>query len=120
MPILYTMVQPRRKGGFPCIRHPITAILCGWDEPAIGATQACQEAGRDEILIVGVDGNEQAVSLIQADTPLKATVAQNFQGMVDIVVEQMGRLFGGETIETGEMYAEATLITAENAAGFVK
>ena len=28
MPILYTMVQPRRKGGFPCIRLPITAILC--------------------------------------------------------------------------------------------
>ncbi len=98
----------------------ITAIFCGWDEPAIGATQACQEAGRDEILIVGVDGNEQAVSLIQEGTNLKATVAQNFQGMVDIVVEQMGKLFAGETIETGEMYAEATLITPENAADFAK
>ena len=32
----------------------ITAIWCGWDEPAIGATQACMEAGRDEILVVGV------------------------------------------------------------------
>ena len=42
----------------------ITAIWCGWDEPAIGATQACMEAGRDEILVVGVDGNEQAVDLI--------------------------------------------------------
>ena len=98
----------------------ITAILCGWDEPAIGATQACQEAGRDEIIIVGVDGNEHAVSLIQEGTNLKATVAQNFQGMVDIVVEQMGKLFAGETIETGEMYAEATLITADNAADFIK
>ena len=98
----------------------ITAILCAWDEPAIGATQACQEAGRDEILVVGVDGNEQAVSLIQEGTNLKATVAQNFQGMVDIVVEQMGKLFAGETIETGEMYAEATLITADNAADFMK
>lgn len=92
-------------------KDSITAIWCGWDEPAIGATQACQEAGRDEILIVGVDGNEQAVSLIQADTNLKATVAQNFQGMVDIVVEQMGLMFGGTDIEPGEMYAEATLIT---------
>ena len=98
----------------------ITAIFCGWDEPAIGATQACQEAGRDEILIVGVDGNEQAVSLIQKGTNLKATVAQNFQGMVDIVVEQMGRLFAGEDTESGELYAEATLITADNAADFVK
>lgn len=98
----------------------ITAIFCGWDEPAIGATQACQEAGRDEILIVGVDGNEQAVSLIQEGTNLKATVAQNFQGMVDIVMEDMGKLFAGETIETGEKYAEATLITADNAADFLK
>ncbi len=98
----------------------VTAIFCGWDEPAIGATQACQEAGRDEILIVGVDGNEQAVSLIQKGTNLKATVAQNFQGMVDIVVEDMGRLFAGESIETGEKYAEATLITAENASEFMK
>ena len=97
----------------------ITAIFCGWDEPAIGATQACQEAGRDEILIVGVDGNEQAVSLIQQGTNLKATVAQNFQGMTDIVVEQMGKLFAGETIEPGELYADATLITADNAADFI-
>ena len=97
----------------------ITAIFCGWDEPAIGATQACQEAGRDEILIVGVDGNEQAVSLIQQGTNLKATVAQNFRGMTDIVVEQMGKLFAGETIEPGELYADATLITADNAADFI-
>lgn len=91
----------------------ITAIWCGWDEPAIGATQACQEAGRDEILIVGVDGNEQAVSLIKGDANLKATVAQNFRGMVDIVAEQMGKLFAGENIQTGDLYAEATLITKE-------
>ena len=101
-------------------KDSITAIFCGWDEPAIGATQACQEAGRDEILIVGVDGNEQAVSLILEDTNLKATVAQNFTGMVDIVVEQMGKLFAGEAIQKGEMYAEATLITTENAADFAK
>lgn len=93
----------------------ITAIWCGWDEPAIGATQACMEAGRDEIIVVGVDGNEQAVSLIQQGTNLKATVAQNFEGMTDIVVEQMGRLFDGETIEQGDMYADATLITPDNA-----
>ena len=101
-------------------KDSITAIFCGWDEPAIGATQACQEAGRDEILVVGVDGNEQAVSLILEDTNLKATVAQNFTGMVDIVVEQMGKLFAGEAIQKGEMYAEATLITTENAADFAK
>ena len=71
----------------------ITAIWCGWDEPAIGATQACMEAGRDEILVVGVDGNEQAVDLIKQGTNLKATVKQNFDGMADIVLEQMKPLY---------------------------
>lgn len=93
----------------------ITAIWCGWDEPAIGATQACMEAGRDEILVVGVDGNEQAVNLIKQGTNLKATVKQNFDGMADIVLEQMKLLYTGKEIEKGDMYADATLITQENA-----
>lgn len=98
----------------------VTAIFAAWDEPAIGAAQACQEAGRDEIVIVGVDGNQQAISLIQQGTGLKATVAQNFQGMTDIVVEQMGKLFAGETIQPGERYADATLVTADNAEAFAQ
>ena len=85
------------------------------DEPAIGATQACMEAGRDEILVVGVDGNEQAVDLIKQGTNLKATVKQNFDGMADIVLEQMKLLYTGKEIEKGDMYADATLITQENA-----
>ena len=93
----------------------ITAIWCGWDEPAIGATQACMDAGRDEILVVGVDGNEQAVDLIKQGTNLKATVKQNFDGMADIVLEQMKLLYTGKEIEKGDMYADATLITQENA-----
>ena len=101
------------------LSHPekgsITAIWCGWDEPAIGATQACMEAGRDEILVVGVDGNEQAVDLIKQGTNLKATVKQNFDGMADIVLEQMKLLYTGKEIEKGDMYADATLITQENA-----
>ena len=65
--------------------------------------------------MAGVDGNEQAGSLVQQGTNLNATVAQTFEGMAEIVVEQMTKLFSGETIEPGEMYAEATLITPENA-----
>lgn len=92
----------------------ITAVWAAWDEPAIGATQALQEAGRDNVIVTGVDGNEQAISLITKGTNLKATVKQNFEGMAEIVYEQMARYFAGETIEKGEMYAPATLITPEN------
>ena len=39
--------------------------------------------------------------------------------MAQIVVDQMTKLFAGETIEKGEMYAPATLITAENVKDFI-
>jgi len=96
-------------------KDSVTAIWAAWDEPAIGATQALKEAGRDEVIVTGVDGNEQAISLIKEGTNLKATVQQNFEGMAQIVVDQMTKLFDGEELEKGEMYAPATLITPENA-----
>ncbi len=94
-------------------KDSITAIWSAWDEPAIGATQALVEAGREEVLVTGVDGNEQAISLIKDGTNLKATVAQNFEGMTKIVIDEMVKYFKGETVETGEMYAPATLITTD-------
>lgn len=93
----------------------VTAIWAAWDEPAIGAAQALMEAGREEVLVTGVDGNEQAIALIKEGTPLKATVEQNFEGMAQIVYEQMEKYYSGETLEKGELYAPASLITAENA-----
>lgn len=93
----------------------ITAIFAAWDEPAIGATKALQEAGRDEVIVTGVDGNEQAVELIVEGTNLKATVKQNFEGMAEIVCTEMEKYFDGEAAEPGELYAPAELITAENA-----
>ena len=91
----------------------ISAIWCGWDEPAIGATQALKDAGRDEVLVVGVDGNEQAVTLVKEGTNLKATLAQNFEGMAKLVYDDMLKMFNGENVDKGEKYAPATLITKE-------
>ena len=96
----------------------VTAIWAAWDEPAIGATQALKEAGRDEVIVTGVDGNQQAVALVAEGGNLKATVAQNFKGMGEIVVAEMEKLFNGEEIVKGEQYAPATIITMENVADF--
>ena len=97
----------------------VTAIWAGWDEPAIGSTQALMEVSRGEVVVTGVDGNQQALALIAEGTNLKATVSQNFEGMAAIVVEQMTKLFAGEEVVPGEMYAPATLITAENVSEFI-
>lgn len=93
----------------------VTAIWAAWDEPAIGATKALMEEGRKNVIVTGVDGNEQAVSLIKEGTNLKATVKQNFEGMAELVCGQMDRYFSGENLERGELYAPAELITAETA-----
>ena len=94
-------------------KDSVTAVWCGWDEPAIGATQALMDAGRDEVIVTGVDGNSQAVELINEGSNLKATVEQNFEGMSQIVVDELVKLFNGEEIEKGYRYAPATLITKE-------
>jgi len=95
--------------------NAITAVWAGWDEPAIGAAQAIEAAGRKNIIVTGIDGNSQAVDMIKKGSPLVATVKQNFSGMAEIVAKQMDRVFGGQQVEQTEMYAPASLITKENA-----
>ena len=91
----------------------ITAVWTGWDEPAIGVAQAIEADGREGILVTGIDGNSQAVEMIENGSPIKATVEQNFIGMSELVVEQMEKVFNGEEVDGTELYAPATLITAE-------
>jgi ribose transport system substrate-binding protein len=93
----------------------ITAVWAGWDEPAIGATQAIQAAGRKDIIVTGIDGTSQAVDLIKKGSPLVATVKQNFSGMAEIVTKQIDLVFQGKQVEAKELYAPASLITKENA-----
>ena len=100
-----------------CLSYPnkgdITAIWCGWDEAAIGAAQALADNGREEILVIGVDGNEQAVALIEQGSPLIATVAQDFTGMCELVTSNVTALLQGQSIETGEKYVPGKLIVKD-------
>lgn len=91
-------------------KDSITAVWCAWDEPAIGVAQAIEAAGRNEIIVAGVDGNSQAVEMIKAGSVIKATVAQNFKGMAEIVVTELENTFNGQQVEKGDRYAPATLI----------
>ncbi|NEU30956.1 substrate-binding domain-containing protein [bacterium LRH843] len=91
----------------------ITAVWAGWDEPAIGAAQAIEAAGRENIIVTGIDGNSQALEMIENGSAIKATVKQNFVGMSEIVIEQMDNVFNGKEVEATEMYAPSELITAK-------
>ena len=94
-------------------KEEITAVWAGWDEPAIGAAQAIEAEGIEDIIVTGIDGNSQAVEMIEEGSPIKATVEQNFIGIAEIVVEQMTKVFNGEEVDGNELYAPAKLITAE-------
>lgn len=53
----------------------IKAIWCSFDLEAIGALQACQAMGRDDILIVGYDGEEDVLKmLLRVDRSLQLRI----------------------------------------------
>jgi ribose transport system substrate-binding protein len=60
----------------------IAAVWAAWDQPALGALQAIEDAGRaDEgIVIVGMDANPQARDAIAAGGNFEASMAQDFEG----------------------------------------
>ena len=95
--------------------HPatgsISAVWCGWDQPAIGAAQAIQAAHRSGIIVTGIDGSDQAVSLIKAGSPLVATVKQHFDTQAGLIVTQVARVFAGKPPAAPQLYAAASLIT---------
>lgn len=91
----------------------IAGVWAGWDEPAIGAVQAMQAAGRAEIKVVGIDGTSQAIDMIKQGSPLIATVSQDFKAMAAILAEQLDRLFQGQGAESPTMYAPSHLLTRE-------
>jgi ribose transport system substrate-binding protein len=87
----------------------ITAVWCAWDEAAIGAVQAINDAGRKGIIVTGIDGNAQAVEYIDQGSALIATIEQNLTGMAEIVIQELEKYFAGETPTRGDRYAPAIL-----------
>jgi ribose transport system substrate-binding protein len=95
----------------------IAGVWAGWDEPAFGATQAIEKAGRgDEIEVVGIDGTDFAKAEIRKGGPFVATVEQDFDGMARKLVQLMKDTFEGAKPDRQWYKIEGKLITAENAA----
>jgi ribose transport system substrate-binding protein len=81
--------------------HPeddaIAGVWAGWDEPAYGATQAIEKAGRgDGIKVVGIDGTDFAKAEIDNGGPFISTVEQDFDGMAKMLTELMKDAFQGK------------------------
>ena len=75
----------------------VKAVFCQNDEMALGASEAIKASGKD-IVIVGFDGNDDAVEAVK-NGDLAATVAQQPKKMGKLAMENAINHLKGETIE---------------------
>jgi ribose transport system substrate-binding protein len=95
----------------------ISAVWAAWDQPALGALQAIEAAGRagEGIVITGIDANPQARDAIAASGNFEASVAQDFQGIGSTTADTVARLLAGEELVQRVIYVPTTLVTVANA-----
>jgi len=96
----------------------IAAVWAAWDQPALGALQAIEAAGRqgEGIVITGIDANPQAREEIAKGGNFEATVAQDFAGIGAATADAVARVLGGEEIKQRVIYVPTKLVTVANAA----
>ncbi|MBR2657077.1 MAG: substrate-binding domain-containing protein [Loktanella sp.] len=96
----------------------IAAVWAAWDQPALGALQAIEAAGRTDegIVITGIDANPQARDAIAQGGNFEASVAQDFVGIGTATAYTVARLLADEALVQSVIYVPTLLITATNAA----
>ena len=90
----------------------LKAIICDNDDMSSAAQLACNESGREDIVCIGVDGNQGPLSMIKEGT-LGATVLQDGVGQVTAGVDAIVADIKGETVEK-EYTIPFVLVTSEN------
>lgn len=95
----------------------IAAVWAAWDQPALGALQAIEDAGRagEGIVITGIDANPQARDAIAAGGNFEASIAQDFEGIGATAADVVARLLAGEDLRESVIYVPTELVTSANA-----
>lgn len=93
----------------------VDAVWGAWDELALGAMQAIEAAKRNDIFVVGIDGNLWTFDQIRKqDSCFAATVAIQWEQAANIFVEQMKQVFAGNKVQQNQFYLPCYLVTKEN------
>ena len=95
--------------------HPeITGIICGNDTMACGATQACLDAGRKDIKIIGLDGSDDAAAYVKAGN-MVGTALQQIARITEVAVEQADAFIkNGTKPATEKQLVPCIAITKDN------
>lgn len=91
----------------------IAGVWAGWDEPALGAVQAIEAAGREGIAVVGIDGTDFAKEEIKKGGSFKASIAQDFDTMAQELTGIIAAYLKGETPAGDVMTIPGVLVTPE-------
>lgn len=78
--------------------NDLKAIICENDDMGMGALAAAQAAGRDDIIIGGVDGLEDAVQAV-ADGTYGVSILQDSEGQGSVGVDVAMQIINGEDYE---------------------
>lgn len=93
----------------------IKGIICGNDTMAVGAVEAVKSTGLDgEIIIVGLDGSDEATEAIKRDL-MVGTALQQAALIAEMAVEQADKyLKEGKTGKTEKQLIDCIVITKDN------
>lgn len=89
----------------------IDGIWGGWDEPALGATQALDAAKVTDIPVVGVDGQDFAIAEIDKGGPFVATIKQDWPAIATKVADLIQDNADGTAPDQDQYELPGTLYT---------
>ncbi len=91
----------------------ITGIICGNDTMACGAVQACIDAGRDDIKVIGLDGSDEAAAYIRSGE-MVGTALQQIALITETAVKEADEYLKGTAPESEKQLVPCIAITADN------
>lgn len=110
--------QPEALGVMETIlqAHPdIKGVICGNDTMALGAQAALLASGRDDVIVVGFDGSDDAIQSI-GQGELKATSLQPVAEMaIQAAIQADQYIRTGDTGKPEKQSIDMVLLTPENA-----
>ena len=94
----------------------VAAIWACWDVPEVGATQALQAAGRNEVKVYGIDGSPEFVAMVKdPNSPAAAVMAQKPEEIGRTAVRNVARYLAGDKSVPPFTFVPAVLVTKANA-----
>jgi ribose transport system substrate-binding protein len=87
------------------------------DDMAVGASQVLREAGRNEVVVAGIDGLSQALKIIKSGGQYIATALNDPRHLGDVTIQTAREVAAKRSVPTF-IDAGTTLVTSANVGPF--